>query len=147
MAGFIAGLALGCLIGVCGTYAVLILAATTPEPFPVRLKSFSAWKFAVSLLAISAIGGACFKLNAHKSTTVLVLLLGVFLVARLAGIVVGLCASVVSAILLSHLFLPPVGSLRISRPSDQLLLALFLLSSLLGCRVIGKARSLTEGHS
>jgi len=145
MAGFIAGLALGCLIGVCGTYAVLFLAATTPEPIPVRMKEFSALKFAVSLLAISAIGGACFKLNAHKSTTVLVLLLGVLLVARLSGIVVGLFASIVSGILLSLLFLSPIGSLRVSRPSDQFLLALFLLSSLLGCRLIGRSRSLNEG--
>ncbi len=147
MSGFIAGLALGCLIGVCGTYAVLFLAATTPDPFPVRMKQFSALKIAVSLLAISAAGSACFKLNAHKSTTVLVLLLGVFVIARLAGIVVGLLASVVSAILLSLLFLTPVGSLRISSPSDQLLLALFLLSSLLGCRLIGKSGPLAERNS
>ena len=147
MGGFIAGLALGCLIGVCGTYAVLFLAATTPEPFPVRMKEFSALKFAVSLLSISTIGGACFKLNAHKSTTVLVLLLGVFVVARLAGIVVGLFSSIVSAILLSLLFLSPTGSLRISRPSDQFLLALFLVSSLLGCRLIGRSKSLSEGQS
>ncbi len=147
MAGFVAGLALGCLIGVCGMYAVLFLAATTPEPFPVRIKEFSALKFAVSLLAISAIGGACFKLSIHKSTTVLLLLLGVFMVARIAGIVVGLFASIVSAILLSLLFLSPIGSLRISRPSDQFLLALFLVSSLLGCRLIGRSSSLSEWHS
>jgi K+-sensing histidine kinase KdpD len=147
MAGFIAGMALGCLIGVCGTYAVLFLAATAPEPFPVRMKEFSALKFAVSLLTISALGGACFRLNVHKSSTVLVLLLGVFVVARLAGIVVGLFASIVSAILLSLLFLSPIGSLRISRPSDQFLLALFLVSSLLGCRLIGRSKSLNEGHS
>ncbi|MFZ0820155.1 MAG: DUF4118 domain-containing protein [Candidatus Acidiferrales bacterium] len=147
MVGFIVGMALGSLIGVCGTYAVLFLAATTPEPFPVRMKEFSALKFAASLVAISALGGACFKLNAHKSTAVLVLLLGVFVVARLAGIAVGLFASIVSAVLLSLLFLSPIGSLRISRPSDQFLLALFLLSSLLGCRLIGRPKSLHAGHS
>jgi K+-sensing histidine kinase KdpD len=58
-----------------------------------------------------------------------------------------LFASIVSAVLLSLLFLSPIGSLRVSRPSDQFLLALFLVSSLLGCRLIGRSGSLTEGHS
>ena len=147
MAAFISGMALGCLIGVCGTYIVLLLAAATPPPFPGLWTEFSARKVVVSSLAICAVGGICFKLSLHKSVTVLLLLLTIFIVARLLGIAIGLFSSVVAAALLGFLFLTPIGSLRISSPSDQFMLAVFLLSSLLGCRMIGRTKPIADHES
>jgi len=147
MAAFISGMALGCLIGVCGTYIVLLLAAVTPPTFPNLVTEFSALKVVVSSLVICAVGVTCFRLSLHKSVTALLLLLTIFIIARLLGIAIGLFSSVVAAALLSFLFLTPIGSLRISRPSDQFMLAVFLLSSLLGCRMIGRTRQIADHES
>jgi K+-sensing histidine kinase KdpD len=147
MAEFIAGLALGCQIGVCAMFAVLFLASMVADSSEKGRTKISIQGFGVSLLGIIAIAGICSKLGAHKSTTILLLLIVIFLETRLAGIVVGLVATATSSIMLSLLFLPPIGSLRIIRPSDQLTFALFLLSSLFGCRLIGSSRPLDGGKS
>jgi len=47
-------------------------------------------------------------------------------------------ASVIAALLLSVLFLPPIGSLWVVGSDDQLALALFFLSTIVGTGLGGK---------
>ena len=71
----------------------------------------------------------------------LLLLLAVLLVSRLEGLVNGLIATAIAALILCFWFFPPVGSLIIKSSSDRLALALFLLLATLGSRLVGRQES------
>jgi len=70
----------------------------------------------------------------------LLLLLAVLAVSKLEGLLNGLIATAIAALLLAWLF-PPDGSLMIRSSSDRLALALFLLVATVGSRLIGRRES------
>jgi len=74
----------------------------------------------------------------------LLLLLTVLAVSKLEGLLSGLIATAIAALILTFWFFPPFGSLMIRSSSDRLALALFLLIATLGSRMIGgRERSLS----
>jgi len=64
---------------------------------------------------------------------------------RWGTMLTGLIAAVIAALALSFLFMEPVGSFGISNAGDQLLLILFLLISVVGCRFISGQKTRTLG--
>ena len=77
----------------------------------------------------------------------LLLLLAVLAIARLAGMAAGVAASGLAAGILSYFFLPPIGSLKVLYPGDRIVLTLFLLSAILGSRLIGNRQRQPRQHS
>ena len=71
----------------------------------------------------------------------LLLLVAVLAVSKLAGLVNGLIAAAIAALILGVWFFPPVGSLMVKSSSDRLALALFLLIATIGSRLIGRRES------
>ncbi len=73
----------------------------------------------------------------------LLLLLAVLAVSKLEGLLNGLIATAIAALILVFWFFPPVGSAMIKSSSDRLALALalFLLIGTLGSRLLGRRES------
>lgn len=140
MAGFIAGLAVGCLLGVSGTFLLILLATALSNKRPSLADELSPRGLAYSAIALLAIAGIAYLLRLDKAAAMLLLFLGVLAIAKLEGLAKGIGASALAAGMLSLLFLPPIGSMRIARPEDQFALALFFLSAIFASRLIGKAR-------
>ena len=67
----------------------------------------------------------------------LLLLLAVLAVSKLEGLLNGLIATAIAALILAWFF-PPDRSLMVRSSSDRLALALFLLIATLGSRLIGR---------
>lgn len=137
MQGFLAGLLTGCLIGIAGTLLLLLLAAGISKEHPSNGRWFSVRGMLFVLLGTPGVAIASQSLGLRRSIAVLLLMVAVLIIAKLHGLVYGLAASAVAALALSVLYLPPIGSLLVVRANDQLLLALFLLSGILGSRIIG----------
>ena len=68
----------------------------------------------------------------------MLLLLAVLAVSKLQGLLNGLIATAIAALILAFWFLPPLGTMMIRSSSDRLALALFLLIATLGSRLIGR---------
>jgi K+-sensing histidine kinase KdpD len=138
MGGFTAGLVAGCLLGVCGTFLMLSLgAAFSAERARVfRLRSLPGTLLAAfGLLCIAAF---CRHMNIGKDASMLLLLLAVLAISKLEGLLSGLIATAIAALILVVWFFPPVGSTMIRSSSDRLALALFLLIATLGSRLLGR---------
>lgn len=84
------------------------------------------------MVILLLVGGVSYTLKLDKMVAVLLLLSSVLVIARLAGLICGMAASVVGAGLLSILFLPPIGSLSVASSEDRLALAVFLLAAAAG---------------
>jgi len=70
----------------------------------------------------------------------LMLLLAVLVISRLEGLLNGLIATAIGALILAWIF-PPDGSVMIKSSSDRLALALFLLIATLGSRLLARRES------
>jgi len=68
----------------------------------------------------------------------LLLLLAVLAISKLEGLLSGLIATAIAALILVFWFFPPVGTMLVKSSSDRLALALFLLIATLGSRLIGR---------
>jgi len=68
----------------------------------------------------------------------MLLLLAVLAVSKMQGLLNGLIATAIAALILAFWFLPPLGTMMIRSSSDRLALALFLLIATLGSRLIGR---------
>ena len=68
----------------------------------------------------------------------LLLLLVVLGVSKLEGLVNGLIATAIAALILVVWFFPPVGSAMVKSSSDRLALALFLIIATLGTRLLAR---------
>jgi K+-sensing histidine kinase KdpD len=136
MGGFTAGLVTGCLLGVCGTFLLLSLgAAFSGEGTRVfRLRSVPGT--ILSTLALLSIAAVCHGMNVGKDASILLLLLTVLVVSKLEGLLNGLIATAIAALILAIWF-PPGASLMIRSSSDRLALALFLLIATVGSRLVG----------
>lgn len=73
-----------------------------------------------------------------KDASMLLLLLVVLGVSKLEGLVNGLIATAIAALILILWFFPPAGSAMIRSSSDRLALALFLLIATLGSRLLAR---------
>jgi K+-sensing histidine kinase KdpD len=141
MGGFTAGVVAGCLLGVCGTFLLLSLGAA----FSVdRARVFHVRSLPGTLLStivLLCIAAFCRELSIGKDASMLLLLLAVLVVSRLEGLLNGLIATTIAAMILVFWFFPPVGSAMIRSSSDRLALSLFLLLGALGSRLLGRRES------
>jgi K+-sensing histidine kinase KdpD len=143
MGSFAAGLATGFLLGVCGTFVLLTVSAafSTESARLFRLHSIAGT--ILSTVALLCIAAFCHRLSIGKDATMLVLLFAVLAVSKLEGLLNGLIATFIAAMILAYWFFPPMG-LLVKSSSDRLALALFLLIATLGSRIIGgRARTTT----
>jgi K+-sensing histidine kinase KdpD len=141
-------LIIGCVLGFCAAILYLLVLASSPEeeekPRKARLPMYFALvRAGLALVGILAIAGFCYALNLDKTEAILILVAAVLLIARLTGPLYGLAASVLALGIISFLFLPPVGSLRVSRSEDQLALLLFVLTTAVGSRLVGGGKRLS----
>jgi K+-sensing histidine kinase KdpD len=140
MGGFTAGLVAGCLLGVCGTFLLLSVGAA----FSVdRARVFHIRSLPGTLLStivLLCIAAFCHRLNIGKDASMLLLLLAVLAVSKLEGLLNGLIATAIAALILAWVF-PPDGSMMVRSSSDRLALALFLLIATLGSRLLGRRES------
>jgi K+-sensing histidine kinase KdpD len=140
MGGFTAGLVAGCLLGVCGTFLLLSVGAA----FSVdRARVFHIRSLPGTLLStivLLCIAAFCHRLNIGKDASMLLLLLAVLAVSKLEGLLNGLIATAIAALILAWVF-PPDGSMMVKSSSDRLALALFLLLATLGSRFLGRRES------
>ena len=144
MGSYVAGLVTGCLLGVSGTFLLLFLVLSLSGQFSTLFKANSLRGIVYAAAVLIAVSGIAHLLRLDKDSAMLLLLLAVLAVAKQGGLVLGLAASAMAAVMLSVLFMPPVGSLFIKGPDDRLALALFLLIAALGSRLIGQHRKLPE---
>jgi K+-sensing histidine kinase KdpD len=94
----------------------------------------------LSTFVLLLIAGFCHRLGIGNDASMLLLLLAVLAVSKLEGLLNGLIATAIAALILAWLF-PPDGSLMVKSSSDRLALALFLLVATLGSRFIGRRES------
>lgn len=136
MGGFTAGLAAGCLLGVCGTLFLLSMgAAFSAERSRVfHIQSFPATL--LSAIALLCIAAFCHRFAIGKDASMLLLLLVVLAVSKMEGLLSGLIITVLAAAILVFWFFPPLGSLMVKSSSDRLALALFLLIATVGSRFL-----------
>ena len=92
----------------------------------------------LSTIVLLCIAAFCHRLNIGKDASMLLLLLAVLAISKLEGLLSGLIATAIAALILVFWFFPPVGSMMIKSSSDRLALALFLLIATLGSRLIGR---------
>ena len=144
MGSYVTGLVTGCLLGVGGTLLLLLLGLSFSGQFSTLFKTNSLRGHVYAAAVLIAVSGIAQLLRLDKESAMLLLLLAVLAVAKQGGLVLGLAASAMAAVMLSVLFMPPVGSLFIKGPDDRLALALFLLIAALGSRLIGQHRKLPE---
>ena len=140
MGGFTTGLVAGCLLGVCGTFLLLSVGAA----FSVdRARVFHIRSLPgtfLSTIVLLCIAAFCHRLNIGKDASMLLLLLAVLAVSKLEGLLNGLIATAIAALILAWVF-PPDGSMMVKSSSDRLALALFLLLATLGSRFLGRRES------
>src|SRR3974390_2174634 len=136
MGGFTTGLVAGCLLGVCGTFLLLSIGAA----FSVeRAKVFHIRSLPGTLLStivLLCIAAFCQRMEIGKDASMLLLLLAVLVVSKLEGLLNGVIATGIAALILVFRFFPPVGSAMIKSSSDRL--ALFLLLGMLGSRMLSR---------
>jgi len=137
MGGFTAGLIAGCLLGVCGTFLMLSIGAAFSADRARLFRFRSLPGTLLSTIALLFIAAICNRLNVGKDASMLLLLLAVLAVSKLEGLLSGLIATAIAALLLAWVF-PPAGSILVKSSSDRLALALFLLIATLGSRMIGR---------
>jgi K+-sensing histidine kinase KdpD len=95
----------------------------------------------LSTIVLLCIAAFCRELSIGKDASMLLLLLAVLVVSRLEGLLNGLIATTIAAVILVFWFFPPVGTAMIRSSSDRLALSLFLLLGALGSRLLGRRES------
>jgi K+-sensing histidine kinase KdpD len=136
MGGFTAGLIAGCLLGVCGTFLMLSIGAAFSEDRARLFRFRSLPGTLLATIALLFIAAFCNRLGIGKDASMLLLLLAVLAVSKVEGLLSGLIATAIAALILAWVF-PPAGSILVKSSSDRLALALFLLIATLGSRMIG----------
>lgn len=141
MGGFTAGLVAGCLLGVCGTFLMLSLGAAFSAEHSRLFRVRSLPGTLLSAILLLCIAAFCHHMSIGKDASMLLLLLAVLAVSKLEGLLSGLVATAIAALILVFGFFPPAGSVLIRSSSDRLALALFLLIATLGSRLLGRRPS------
>jgi K+-sensing histidine kinase KdpD len=141
MGGFTAGLVAGCLLGVCGTFLLLSLGAAFSVDRAHLFHVRSLPGTLLSTIVLLCLAAFCHRMNIGKDASMLLLLLAVLAVSRLEGLLNGLIATAIAALILVFWLFPPLGSAMIKSSSDRLALALFLLIGALGSHMLGRRES------
>jgi K+-sensing histidine kinase KdpD len=140
---FLAGVATGCLVGVTLTIVLLLFFATWFTEPQKQVVECSLRSIVATSMAILGVGCISYALHLPKAAAMILFLSAVFLIADQFELLAALIASGLSSITLIFLFLPPLHSFRVATTGDRLSLAVFLLASVVGCRLIC-ARRLEE---
>ena len=138
MGGFTAGLVAGCLLGVSGTFLFLSIGAAFSVEGARMFRVRSLPGTLLSTIVLLCTAAFCHRLNIGKDASMLLLLLAVLAISKLEGLLSGLIATAIAALILVFWFFPPVGTMLVKSSSDRLALALFLLIATLGSRLIGR---------
>jgi two-component system sensor histidine kinase KdpD len=141
MGGFTAGLVAGCLLGVCGTFLLLSVGAAFSVEGTRIFRVRSLPGTLLSTIVLIFIAASCHRFEIGKDASMLLLLLAVLAVSKLEGLLNGLIATAIAALILVFWFFPPAGSMAVRSSSDRLALALFLLIATLGSRLLGRRES------
>jgi K+-sensing histidine kinase KdpD len=137
MGGFTAGLVAGCLLGVTGTFLLLTIGAAFSVEGARLFRVQSLAGMLLSTIALLFIAAFCQRFAIGKDASILLLLLAVLGISKLEGLLNGLIATAIAALILAW-SLPPAGTMSIRSSSDRLALALFLLIATLGSRFLGR---------
>jgi K+-sensing histidine kinase KdpD len=121
---------------------LLLFVATLTDGYSNSMHELSLRGVACAALALLAVAGLSYTMKLDEAGAILLLSLSVLVIAKLGGFRYGIGASVVAAMLLSLLFLPPIGSLWVIGSNNRLALVLFLLSTIAGSRLIGGKKRL-----
>jgi K+-sensing histidine kinase KdpD len=143
MGGFTTGLVAGCLLGVCGTFLLLSLGAafSVERARLFRLRSLTGTL--LSTIGLLFIAEFCHRMKIGKDASMLLLLLAVLAISKLEGLLSGLIATAIAALILGWDF-PPIDSLAVKSSSDRLALALFLVIATLGSRLLSRREKSTS---
>src|SRR5262245_45024050 len=118
---YLAGATTGFLMGVSGTFLVLVIAGALPDRYPSLVKRIpSRWLLAFSVAIIVSFCLLSHAMLWGKTATTLLLLLFVLAASEIAGLPIGLFSSAVAALTLSLIIFPPIGSFWIEQPRDRL---------------------------
>lgn len=140
MGGFTSGLVAGFLLGVCGTFLLTFVSAMFSAERVRLFRVRSIPGTILSTIVLLSIAAICHRLSIGKDASMLLLLFAVLGISKLEGILNGLIATVIAALMLAYLFFPPAG-LMVRSTSDRLALGLFLLIASIGSRLIGGRQS------
>lgn len=136
MGGFTAGLVVGCLLGVSGTFLLLSVGAAFSAERARVFRIQSVLGMILSAVALICVAAFCYRFAIGLNASMLLLLFAVLAISKIEGLLNGLIATVLASVILAVWF-PPAGSLSIRSSSDRLALALFLLIATLGSRFLG----------
>ena len=100
MGGFTAGLVAGCLLGVCGTFLMLSIGAAFSGDGARVFRVRSLPGTLLSTFVLLCIAAFCHRLNIGKDASMLLLLLAVLAVSKLEGLLNGLIATAIAALIL-----------------------------------------------
>jgi K+-sensing histidine kinase KdpD len=137
MSGFVLGVVIGCFVGVLGTLLLMLIVYSIPDGDYLRARVPESWRGVALIIALIIASGAIFAiLNLQRvafATSILLLL--VFVAARMRGMLASWMTLAVAAVVLCQI-LPPAGDLTIADPQDRILLAFFVLCGAIGTRLI-----------
>lgn len=142
---FGAGMLLGVFLGSAGTLVFLALVSSIPNEYlPLNPRHVLRRRIGTALILISVLlTGYLFQFLEMRlaAFAILILLLLVFVAARLRDLVTSWLTLVFAAAVLSYV-LPPAGSLKVDNPEDQLLLVVFVLCGAIGSRLMQPKREI-----
>jgi ABC-type branched-subunit amino acid transport system permease subunit len=139
MSGFLLGLVIGCYAGAVGTLLLLLAVHSIPDGGSPHTPASEPWNGVGLIAAIMIACGLTFSLlNLHRvAFPALVLMLLVFVAARLRGMLVSWMTLALATVTLC-MILPPNMSLSIADRQDQYLLVFFVVCGTLGTRFIAQ---------
>jgi K+-sensing histidine kinase KdpD len=138
--GFAAGVATGLLVGVIGTFLLLLVVGVLTSERTEKRSELSVLKLGYVSAVVLAVFVVCHLYRIPDNALMLLLLLTVVAISRLGGVAYGFTASSLAATMLVWT-LPPEGTLRVSSPEDRLAVALFIIVSIFTSRVIGRRKT------
>src|SRR4029077_14693229 len=105
--------------------------------------------FAISIVIVAGITFLYrHVLLVNQTTVALTLLLAILAVSAVWGMVVSVFMSVAAMLVFNYEFLPPVGNLTIADPQNWVVLAAFLVTSIMGSQLSARIRrEADEAHS
>jgi two-component system sensor histidine kinase KdpD len=103
---------------------------------PAPLRAWLTWFVALAALTAAMIAGREYLDKAHVALLLLLVVLGA---SSAGGRALGISVSVAAFLLLNFFFLPPLGTFTIAHPMDLVVLATFLVTSLVAAQLLYRA--------
>ena len=102
------------------------------------------WSAALAVLAAVAIGMLAIREHLDRAHIALTLLLVVLVGSAVGGRALGLTLAALAFLLFDYLFLPPYDTLAVENPLDWIVLAAFLVTSIVATHLLNRAQERTE---